>query len=1076
MIKKVLLPILLIMIFFCSPNKVQAVSGDYVYDITIAKAESTYLKLRGWAVINKNGEDVHNINPKFTMKLVGKNQTQTTIIKESAIINNELESGRLKSYAKCSDLAYDYTKMYYTKSGNYVYPDITNSSEKTKCNQSPVDTRVAMIKDNPTYGNEFAINVNFEFHIPYTYFSDLYKAGARAMLMELTSELDGATYTIYGEPINNGSENRKDGNGDSIGQKFHQTFAIAIQQDRIADSTKSIKLEGIGRLELKQIVNQVTSAAENGQGRPYADPNSDIYYYLNNGILEGHTRNEAAQYGYTTTYYYNKRDHGATLATYTVPSGGAIQTTLNSANKNNEDYIYTYKINVSRGGACYSGYCLKDGGSKEAYLTSFWTTPIPGVYTFGEIVPACDKDPECATAKLGNGTKCPKDGCCTDVCKLAANKNSHFCTQVCKLVPVTPSCDDPDPAKKYCCKYPSDPLCSLPVGDETTYPETNPNDAKSGTCSGYSSTSMRFKYPAEGWGKITLPKNTACTVSCQETLKTTFLPSVSLRAGMGYDYPISVNGTRICTAAYTNDTWKTAMDNAVAKAKQYYDEMKSYLQSANTKATTCGSKQTTSYTIPYAEYTATGKNNCSGCGCKTKSCSPKSCTQCDSNHDYTSFSAYALGPTYDIYNVVAYAEKSLNAARGYNYQTSNMYPLNSYGNITTSETTTECSPSTSALALADNRRLAETTTPPKPPCICNGCNTTHCSRTCPAKTCTQYKCSSSGAWWDTGQSAVDSDLSKARAAKDNYDAQKAIIDKLNADRTTCDNWVRDNDYQPVNANIDVNYVNGGPNDVQDQDAYELTSNKKTETNYKTLTNNYVISFCNYGSHGVSKSSYNKFSMGLFDRGSYCLSTYTQTKTYNDYWVKISKRDIKYSFDKDYYIEKYTGKPALNKANNDAYVHDGRYEYTDFFTKSGTYDFGLSARTLGPNIPGVSNSAWSVNPFTCRYDLNNLIFPPEGDPNNALYGNVTYMYRQISLTDPFPGRSPGENWNGKVSLITAKHYTIYGMTPLYRMSLTPPIMQTIRGFGTDYTTYNPINPDISTILDTYIRNGTIVRRK
>jgi hypothetical protein len=206
-------------------------------------------------------------------------------------------------------------------------------------------------------------------------------------------------------------------------------------------------------------------------------------------------------------------------------------------------------------------------------------------------------------------------------------------------------------------------------------------------------------------------------------------------------------------------------------------------------------------------------------------------------------------------------------------------------------------------------------------------------------------------------------------------------------------------------------------------------------------------------------------------GTYC-DYRTQVKTYNDFWNKKSDANITLEFSQPYYVQRYTG--DLSTYPISGYDYDGRYAYTDFYERSQSHNFSLHARSLGPNLQGVSNNIWQINPFNCQYDVNNLIFPPAGDRNNIKYGYVAFMYRQVSLTNPFPNRAPGENWAGEVTDITRDGYKVYSNNPVYTINLTPGVMQGIRGYGTNYTSFYTNNPYRSIFVENYIRTGTIIK--
>jgi Golgi nucleoside diphosphatase len=59
-----------------------------------------------------------------------------------------------------------------------------------------------------------------------------------------------------------------------------------------------------------------------------------------------------------------------------------------------------------------------------------------------------------------------------------------------------------------------------------------------------------------------------------------------------------------------------------------------------------------------------------------------------------------------------------------------------------------------------------------------------------------------------------------------------------------------------------------------------------------------------------------------------------------------------------------------------------------------------------------------------------------------------MYRQINLSTPFPNRAPGENWQGKESLITSTKGDMPNKT-LYEIKLTPEVIDRIKDYNDNH---------------------------
>ena len=709
--------------------------------------------------------------------------------------------------------------------------------------------------------------------------------------------------------------------------------------------------------------------------------------------------------------------------TYAVPADFDVLDRIVQWNNVARYNINTYKINYY-----ISGGLAYNGGYQIGYIPATWSEPFHGGLTPGlRIIPKidpCETIPEC----IALSEDCPVV-CCVDLCDAGENEGSDFCN-VCNApeLPEDICLEEEDATKQYCCYHPEDTELCEPddnPDDDPEFPSYDSDpDNRSAVCSNSGTTEVKFKFPKDGWGH-TLEDNQACVVSCEEEIKVTFQPTQSVRAGMGWSYPISSDGTRICAASYKNVEWTAKMNAAVAAAKEAYNNMKSALEDANDEATDCGDRERVDFVV-------TDSDSCCECG----GCSAHADCSCPSTNSYNSSNyntyAYLFDNIKEEKNII-FAKASFN--KGYLVYNVNR-PLLAEGE----EEEDECD---------------------------MGCDSDSCSNDC-----YEYICSGNGDDWDSGQSAVKSDLGRAKTYKDEYDNQKEIIDELNRDRNTCDNWISNNVY--INNSETTISI-----DLPDQSSYTLTSNiyspiDSSFVNGRLFESSYDVKYCNYGSHGVSKSSYNKFRTGTFDRGEYCLSTYNEATIFKDFWVEKSIRNMTFEFSTEYYVQRYTGELATTDLPG--YDYDGRYSYTDFYTRTGSYPFSLSMTRIGPNL-GTVPKLWSIDPFTCQYEVDNRIFPPDGDDNEPPYGNEAFMYRQISLVDPFPNRSPGENWQGKERMITSKGYSIYGEEPKYEILLNPGIMQGIRStYGNDYGSFNINNPYKSIMVETYINNGVINKRR
>jgi hypothetical protein len=192
------------------------------------------------------------------------------------------------------------------------------------------------------------------------------------------------------------------------------------------------------------------------------------------------------------------------------------------------------------------------------------------------------------------------------------------------------------------------------------------------------------------------------------------------------------------------------------------------------------------------------------------------------------------------------------------------------------------------------------------------------------------------------------------------------------------------------------------------------------------------------------------------------SSCTENKETISGWTEIARIDGKYTM-KETFVELYTGKITSTEVETgigktcrakDAYF-TSFYELTrplpDDIADKG-YALTLSATDLGNNIKSTGD-AWTLN-VNCWYTVENLLFPTEDDVSYVKYGSTAFMYRTIDLIDPFPNREPGENWNGKVSLITDTSDTVRDKI-IYEINLNTGSIKKIRQFNSNqsYVTFN-----------------------
>jgi hypothetical protein len=188
---------------------------------------------------------------------------------------------------------------------------------------------------------------------------------------------------------------------------------------------------------------------------------------------------------------------------------------------------------------------------------------------------------------------------------------------------------------------------------------------------------------------------------------------------------------------------------------------------------------------------------------------------------------------------------------------------------------------------------------------------------------------------------------------------------------------------------------------------------------------------------------------------------------------------------DRYIEKYTGNVVTTyvegkTCNAKDIYFTSFYEYTRPVSTNPSdngYPLKLTVTNLGNNIIAGGNK-WKLT-VNCWYALKNLIFPQKGttsatdDVYYTLFGNTAFMYRQINLSTPFPNRAPGENWQGKESLITSTKGDMPNKT-LYEIKLTPETIKEIKFYN---STHDYDNFDFKNGKSTFIEaNPDIIKRK
>jgi len=234
----------------------------------------------------------------------------------------------------------------------------------------------------------------------------------------------------------------------------------------------------------------------------------------------------------------------------------------------------------------------------EAFIPATWIRPtFPSEPTYIKLRPTESCDDICINEEdeidLNN---CP-DYCCDEICDIEKYKDHEFCTD-------TQYCGDPivepgeckakeDALEKYCCFHPDDELCDEDeedddddeIEDKIIDEAEDKSSSRTGNC--INKTTEKYQFPVDGFGK-TLLNNSACNISCQEELIVNFETKREVKAGMGFTYPVGVNGSRICAAAYKNDSWLELMNDAVKAANSSYADMVKHLNDAKELDDECG--------------------------------------------------------------------------------------------------------------------------------------------------------------------------------------------------------------------------------------------------------------------------------------------------------------------------------------------------------------------------------------------------------------------------------------------------------------------------------------------------------
>ena len=198
------------------------------------------------------------------------------------------------------------------------------------------------------------------------------------------------------------------------------------------------------------------------------------------------------------------------------------------------------------------------------------------------------------------------------------------------------------------------------------------------------------------------------------------------------------------------------------------------------------------------------------------------------------------------------------------------------------------------------------------------------------------------------------------------------------------------------------------------------------------------------------------------------------------WTEIVSARGKYTME-DTYLKDFTGEVETEADTAYKNCNAGDRFFTDLneiTNKDPGYKLTLTARNLGSNIPGVSKQ-WNLT-TNCKYEVENLVFPQENvigrcvDENCEKYGTMGFQYRIIDLFDPFPGRTPGANWQNKLSVITRTRNNITSLEKFIINLNRSSILRTREYNKTHkYDVFDFENMEISSFINS---NSSIVTRK
>ena len=290
--------------------------------------------------------------------------------------------------------------------------------------------------------------------------------------------------------------------------------------------------------------------------------------------------------------------------------------------------------------------------------------------------------------------------------------------------------------------------------------------------------------------------------------------------------------------------------------------------------------------------------------------------------------------------------------------------------------------------------------------------------------------------------------------------KKNEIDNYYAQKKACDEFsTKDSDYQKVYK----------PKGAVTLNVQTSTKTDKISYVYKDISKyNSIIEYDDI-----------RFSACDFNESSY---TCNNKDTTISGWVETAKIFGKYTMPNTY-VEKYTGEITSSKTSTSCNANDRYFTSFNELTNpvSGDsnkgYTLTLNATNLGNNLTS-SDPKWNLT-VNCWYQVKNLAYPQGGsstvttgtntDENYETYGNTAFIYRQIDLDNPFPGRDSGANWYGRQNLIKTKNVIEF------EISLNRSKINKIKEYNENYSydTFNLNEMEKSLFI---INNPSIIDRK